>query len=191
MKKDIYKVEKFKIDKEVNEVKDDFLILNDEKVYFKDIKQINIKSYLKFNKEITKSEHEHEVIIITNSKKYCYIVFETNKDMYTNYINLIVKIEKYKIKQKQEYITDNEKIKTRKKSMLPIYILFASPIVIGVIAFIIYLNTPNYYEENQKEKNNIKSEQLKINRERCSNQSDTYHKCKWSISENKCICKQR
>ena len=64
--------------------------------------------------------------------------------------------------------------------MLPIYILFASPIVIGVIAFIIYLNTPNYYEENQKEKNNIKSEQLKINRERCSN-----------LSENKCICKQR
>lgn len=191
MKRDSCKVEEFKIDEEVNDKSNDFLILNDEKVYFKDIKQINIKSYLKFNKEITKSEHEHEVIIITNNKEYCYIVFENNKEMYMNYIDLIVKIKKYKIKQKQEYITDNEKIKTRKKSMLPIYILFASPIVIGVIAFIIYLNTPNYYEESQEEKNNIKSEQLKINRERCSNQSDTYHKCKWSISENRCICKQR
>ena len=165
MKRDICKVEKFRIDEEVNDKSNDFLILNDEKVYFKDIKQINIKSYLKFNKEITKSEHEHQVLIITNSKKYCYIVFETNKEMYTNYINLIVKIKKYKIKQKQEYITDNEKKQTKKKSMLPIYILFASPIVIGVIAFIIYLNTPNYYEERQEEKNNIKSEQLKINRE--------------------------
>jgi hypothetical protein len=190
MKRDSCKVEEFKIDKEVNDKSNDFLILNDDKVYFKDIKKVNIKTYLKWNKEITESEHENEITIITKNKKYQYTAFETNKEMYTNYINLLVKIKKYKIDSKQERIMGNKTSK-KKKSMLPIYILIASPVVIGIIALIIYLNTPNYYEENQKAKNNIEKEQLKINRERCSNQSDTYHKCKWSILENRCICKQR
>ena len=25
----------------------------------------------------------------------------------------------------------------------------------------------------------------------CQNRSDTYHKCKWSVIEDRCVCKER
>lgn len=60
--------------------------------------------------------------------------------------------------------------------------------VIAIIICIIFINIPSDYE---KQKDAQQQEENITKRRLCSEKSNTYYRCSWSITEDRCVCKQR
>ncbi len=61
-------------------------------------------------------------------------------------------------------------------------------LVISIIVGMIFINIPSDYE---KQKDAQQQEENITKRRLCSEKTNTYYKCSWSIVEDRCVCKQR
>lgn len=77
--------------------------------------------------------------------------------------------------KKKDCKNDDELLK---KNALPLIGIVASIIVVVITIFGGDLISNPQPDEPRKYKN-------------CEKRSDTYHKCSWSISEDRCVCKER
>lgn len=60
--------------------------------------------------------------------------------------------------------------------------------VIAIIIGMIFTSIPSDYEKQQdaqQQEENITKRRL------CSEKTNTYYRCSWSITEDRCVCKQR
>lgn len=60
--------------------------------------------------------------------------------------------------------------------------------VIAIIISMIFVNIPSDYE---KQKNAERQQESITKQQRCSQKTNTYYKCSWSVIEDRCVCKQR
>ena len=68
-----------------------------------------------------------------------------------------------------------------KKNIIPLIGVLLSIIVVFITLFAgDIFNNPKSNDDNEPRKY-----------KNCEKRSDTYHKCSWSISEDRCVCKQR
>lgn len=68
-----------------------------------------------------------------------------------------------------------------KKATIPVIIEVVSFIVVMIFVFSDGSSSSSDDTSNWSEEASIE----------CQNRSDTYHKCKWSVIEDRCVCKER